>query len=106
MVGKFSANPSLFIQSDTKRIIFRPHNVYGPDMGWEHVIPEFMHRVRFALESGVRGRTDFEIQGDGSATRAFCFVDDAAAGVLLAAEKGGDGELYNIGVDEETSISS
>ena len=94
-----------FSNSDTQRIIFRPHNVYGPDMGWEHVIPEFMRRVRFALDTGAHGETDFEIQGDGSATRAFCFVDDAAAGVLLAAEKGSDGTLYNIGVDEETSIA-
>jgi nucleoside-diphosphate-sugar epimerase len=94
-----------FSDSDTQRIIFRPHNVFGPDMGWEHVIPEFMRRVRFSLVSGAREEADFEIQGDGSATRAFCFVDDAANGVIIAAEHGRDGNLYNIGVDEETSIA-
>ena len=26
-------------------LIFRPHNVYGPDMGWEHVLPQFVERA-------------------------------------------------------------
>jgi nucleoside-diphosphate-sugar epimerase len=91
--------------ADTTRIIFRPHNVYGPDMGWEHVIPEFMRRVRRAAVAAQNGSAAFEIQGTGRETRAFCFVDDAVDGIIVAAEKGEDGRIYHVGVDEETTIA-
>ena len=63
-------------------LIFRPHNVYGPDMGWEHVIPQFAHAAqgRCAAKHTV-GKLPFEIQGNGSQTRSFCHVDDLVAGV-------------------------
>lgn len=91
--------------SDATRIIFRPHNVYGPDMGWEHVVPEFMLRIRELLKtSGGKTSVDFPIQGTGLETRAFCYVDDAVNGIIAAAEHGDDGKLYHVGVDEEISI--
>ena len=31
-------------------LIFRPHNVYGPDMGWEHVVPQFALRLQAAAK--------------------------------------------------------
>ena len=34
-------------------LIFRPHNVYGPDMGWEHVIPQFALRLDAAAKSAA-----------------------------------------------------
>lgn len=91
--------------ADTARIIFRPHNVYGPDMGWEHVIPEFMRRIREVAGSAQNGSVAFDIQGTGRETRAFCFVDDAVDGIIVAAEKGDDGKIYHVGVDEETTIA-
>src|SRR5262249_27716639 len=50
--------------------VFRPHNVYGPDMGWKHVVPQFIER---ALElRGKYGDTaPFEMQGRGTDTRGF-----------------------------------
>lgn len=91
--------------ADTRRIIFRPHNVYGPDMGWEHVVPEFMRRIREARGDVVGGQLPFSIQGTGRETRAFCFVDDAVDGIILAAEHGEDGSLFHVGVDEEVEIA-
>ena len=57
-------------------LIFRPHNVYGPDMGWEHVIPQFALRLDAAAKKQPSGKLPFEIQGTGKETRSFCFIDD------------------------------
>src|SRR3979409_549385 len=46
-------------------LIFRPHNVYGPDMGWEHVIPQFALRMKMAAELNPVGVIPFPIQGSG-----------------------------------------
>ena len=60
-------------------LIFRPHNVYGPDMGFEHVIPQFALRLKRAAARSQTGTVPFEIQGDGRQTRSFCHVDDLVA---------------------------
>lgn len=83
--------------------VFRPHNVYGPDMGWKHVIPQFILRAADVLE-GSQGPADFTIQGDGHETRAFCYVDDVVDGILTMYQNGGHREVYHIGADEEISI--
>ena len=80
--------------------VFRPHNVYGPDMGWKHVIPQFIERAL----AGVASTVPFEIQGTGEETRAFCFVDDIVDGILLMYRNGGHRQVYHIGNDEEVTI--
>ncbi|NND04291.1 MAG: NAD-dependent epimerase/dehydratase family protein, partial [Acidimicrobiia bacterium] len=85
-------------------VIFRPHNIYGPDMGHEHVIPEIVERI-VKVSNGLTDKSiDLEIQGDGSETRAFCFVTDGASGARIAGEKGAPGEIYHLGTPEEISI--
>ena len=87
-------------------IIVRPHNIYGPDMGFEHIIPEITARI-FDLAGGEKGgRVKLPIQGDGGETRAFCHIADAAPGVRLAGEQGTSGEIYHLGCQEETAISA
>lgn len=83
--------------------VFRPHNVYGPNMGWKHVVPQFILR---ALESDpdASGQYPFPIQGDGSETRAFAYVDDVVDGIILMQQKGGHREVYHIGNDHEVSV--
>lgn len=83
--------------------VFRPHNVYGPDMGWKHVVPQFILRAAEALDGG-KGPAPFPIQGDGHETRAFCYVDDVVDGIVTMYEKGGHREVYHIGNDQEISI--
>jgi nucleoside-diphosphate-sugar epimerase len=86
-------------------LIFRPHNVYGPDMGWEHVVPQFALRLHALKEKKVQGRLPFEIQGTGRDTRSFCFIDDLVAGVMVMREKGEHLGIYHIGTTEEGTIA-
>jgi nucleoside-diphosphate-sugar epimerase len=86
-------------------LIFRPHNVYGPDMGFEHVIPQFALRLKRAAARHPSGAVPFEIQGDGSQTRSFCHVDDLVRGVLVMREKGEHLGIYHVGTAEEITIA-
>lgn len=87
-----------------KSIIFRPHNVYGPDMGWEHVIPQLVLRAKEQIDQYPKGQVPFEIQGDGSQTRSFVHIDDFIDGLILAIQKGEHRNVYHIGTEEEISI--
>jgi nucleoside-diphosphate-sugar epimerase len=80
-------------------VILRYHNVYGPAMGWDHVIPQFIARL-------VRDE-EFTVQGDGSQRRAFCYVDDVIVptAAALTASKAANG-IFNVGNPaEEHSIN-
>lgn len=85
--------------------IFRPHNVYGPRMGWEHVIPQFAVRIKELCRQQAAGTLDLTIQGTGRETRAFAYIDDAAEGILSVLEKGEHLEIYNVGTDRESAIA-
>ncbi|MEX0694526.1 MAG: SDR family NAD(P)-dependent oxidoreductase [Rhodospirillales bacterium] len=84
--------------------IFRPHNVYGPDMGWEHVLPQFVLRMKQLCEASDADPLPFPIQGDGRETRAFTYIDDFIDGVILMNDKGAGGEIFHIGNPEEIAI--
>jgi len=86
-------------------MIFRPHNVYGPDMGSEHVIPQLAVRLQVAAELQPFGTLKFEIQGTGRETRSFCFIDDLVAGVMVMLGKGEHLGIYHVGTTEEVSIA-
>ena len=86
-----------------RAVIFRPHNVYGPDMGWEHVIPQFALRMH-ELCKRTQGVVTFPIQGAGNETRSFIFIDDMIAGLLKLIEKGEHLGIYHIGTEDETTI--
>jgi nucleoside-diphosphate-sugar epimerase len=84
-------------------LIFRPHNVYGPDMGWEHVIPQFVLRMqRLAANHDV---VRFPIQGTGTQTRSFVFIDDFIDGLTAMLRSGTHLNIYNIGTQEEVTIA-
>lgn len=84
-----------------KVVIFRPHNVYGPNMGHEHVIPELIQKI---IKLKKSGKAKLPIQGDGSNTRAFIYIDDFVDAVMLLLEKGVNNETYNIGTQNEISV--
>lgn len=86
--------------------VFRPHNVYGPDMGWQHVIPQFIMRALDAVNSTPSGKLSFPIQGDGTQTRAFIFIDDFIDGLISVIECGEHLNVYHIGNPEEISITT
>lgn len=87
-----------------RAVIFRPHNVYGPDMGFEHVIPQFVLRMR-ELAAGCKGIIDFPIQGTGDESRAFIYIDDFTNGLMDVIVRGKHLEIYHIGTQEELTMS-
>jgi nucleoside-diphosphate-sugar epimerase len=86
-------------------LIFRPHNVYGPDMGFEHVIPQFVVRMRRAAAAQPGGMLPFPIQGSGQETRSFCHVSDLVQGVMIMRAAGEHLGIYHIGTSEEVTIA-
>jgi GDP-L-fucose synthase len=82
-------------------IFLLPANLYGPrdnfDLETSHVIPALIRKMTDAAG-------DVVLWGDGSPTREFLYVDDAAEGLLLAAERYDGAEPVNLGTGVETSI--
>jgi len=70
--------------------IGRYHNVYGPRMGFQHVIPEMIVKINKSTNLGVASSNH---------TRAYCYIDDAIDMTILLTEKTKPGcDVYNIGV--------
>ncbi len=86
-------------------IYLLPVNLYGPGDNFNpdssHVIPAL---VRKCLEAQARGDTYIEAWGTGLPTREFLYVEDAAEGIVLAAERYDSGEPVNLGSGMEISI--
>jgi GDP-L-fucose synthase len=82
-----------------------PVNLYGPrdnfNLETSHVIPAL---IRKCLEAQARGDEQIILWGDGSPTREFLYVEDAAEGLLLAAERYNGSEPFNLGSGQEISI--
>jgi len=106
------AKKMMLVQSQTYRkqygynsIFLLPVNLYGPednfDLETSHVIPAL---IRKCVEAKARGDATLTAWGDGSPTREFLYMDDAAEGILLAAESYNDSKPVNIGSAFEISI--
>ena len=83
-----------------------PTNLYGPGDDFNpitsHVIPALILKIFNAKNSNSNSIT---LWGDGSPTRDFLYIDDAAKGVVLAAENYNDHLPVNLGSDDEISIN-
>ena len=86
---------------DTKVKIFRPHNIYGPDMGFKHVIPQFISKL---IEMKKDKVSSFVSNGSLEATRAFCFISDLIKGLRILEETDLTKEIFHIGTNEEIKI--
>jgi GDP-L-fucose synthase len=82
-----------------------PTNLYGPgdkfDPRVSHVIPAL---IRKCVVANDRGEGFIEVWGSGKATREFLYVDDAAEGIVLAAERYDGAEPVNLGANSEVAI--
>jgi GDP-L-fucose synthase len=82
-----------------------PTNLYGPGDKFHpsvsHVIPALIKKCVEAVE---QGEEKVEVWGTGRATREYLYVEDAAEGIVLAAETLDDPEPVNLGTDHEVSI--
>jgi GDP-L-fucose synthase len=106
------AKKMLLVQAQSYRqqygfnaIYLLPVNLYGPrdnfDLQSSHVIPAL---IRKSVEARERGEKELLVWGDGSPTREFLYVEDAADGIVTAAEKYNGSEPVNLGSGYEISI--
>jgi UDP-glucose 4-epimerase len=84
-------------KSKTKYNIIRPHNVYGPNMGSDHVLPELITKLK-------NYKKKLKIIGSGNDSRSFIYIDDAVAATLKVFYKGASNQIYNIGSNKEFKI--
>ena len=108
------AKKMLLVQSQAYRqqygfnsIVLFPVNLYGPgdnfDLTTSHVIPAL---IRKCFEAKSAQRSEIILWGDGSPSREFLYVDDAAEGILRAAEAYNESLPVNLGTGEEITIRS
>jgi GDP-L-fucose synthase len=106
------AKKALLVQQQAYRqqygfngIYLLPTNLYGPrdnfDPASSHVIPALITKCADAV---AHGHPSIECWGDGSASREFLYVADAAAGILLAAEQYNGAAPVNLGAGMEITI--
>lgn len=106
------AKKMLLVQSQAYRqqygynsIFLLPVNLYGPrdnfDLETSHVIPALIHKC---IDAKIHGENEIIAWGDGSPTREFLYVEDAAEGILLATEHYNKSEPINLGSGTEISI--
>ena len=92
-------------QYNFKSIVVIPTNLYGPNDNFDpsssHVIPALILKIYNAKKNNSKSIT---LWGDGTPTRDFLYVEDAARGIMLAADKYDDPLPINLGSEEEISI--
>ena len=106
------AKKMLLVQSQVYRqqygfnsVVLFPVNLYGPrdnfDLETSHVIPAI---IRKCLDAKERGDREIVLWGDGTPTREFLYVEDAAEGILLATLRYDASEPVNLGNGREITI--
>jgi GDP-L-fucose synthase len=106
------AKKMLLVQSQAYRqqygfnsILLLPVNLYGPgdnfDPEYSHVIPSL---IKKCIDAKIRNSRSIEVWGTGKSTREFLYVEDAAEGITLAAERYNGAEPVNLGTGFEISI--
>jgi GDP-L-fucose synthase len=106
------AKKMLLVQSQAYRdqygfnsVVLFPVNLYGPrdnfDLESSHVIPAMIRKIDAAIRDG---HADVVLWGDGSPTREFLYAEDAADGILAAAERYDSSDPVNLGSGREISI--
>jgi UDP-glucose 4-epimerase len=86
---------AMCIHSNLRYLILRPHNIYGPRMGFSHVIPELIKKV-----SSLKKNNSLEL-GSFNHQRAFCYIDDAVNQIYLITKSKIINEIFNIGNSQE-----
>jgi GDP-L-fucose synthase len=93
------------VQYGLNTVFLLPVNLYGPrdnfDLETSHVIPALIRKM---LEAEDRGEGEVVLWGDGSPTREFLYVEDAAEALFLASQRYEGAEPVNLGTGHEISI--
>ena len=94
MLGEIALNAAA-VEYGLRGAIVRYHNVYGPNMGLDHFVPDFISRVK----NNIR-----EISG-GDNTRSFIYISDAVEGTIAAARMAtSEVPIYHLGTSDEITI--
>tara|TARA_Y100000590_G_scaffold463708_1_gene631143 strand:- start:640 stop:1584 length:945 start_codon:yes stop_codon:yes gene_type:complete len=98
--GKILSEVMLLNSNIFKRaVIFRPHNIYGPNMGYNHVIPELVLKA-------LKSKKYILVEGSGLQTRTFCHINDFVNGFNILLSKAKNKNIYNIGTESEITIKN
>jgi nucleoside-diphosphate-sugar epimerase len=92
-----------YLNSKIKKIIFRPHNFYGANMGYNHIIPEIFKKIYLKSKKLSKKKISLKIEGTGNETRSFCYIDDAIDAILKC-ETVNKSDIFNIGNNDEIKI--
>ena len=87
-----------FLKDVQKVVIFRPHNIYGPDMGFGHVVPELFVKVKESRDGFI------ELKGSGKQQRSFCYIIDFIRAFEILLDANTPSGIYNIGSNFESEI--
>jgi nucleoside-diphosphate-sugar epimerase len=86
---------AMCIHSNLRYLILRPHNIYGPRMGFSHVIPELIKKVFMLKKNNPLKLGSFNHK------RAFCYIDDAVNQIYSITKSKIINETFNIGNNQE-----
>jgi UDP-glucose 4-epimerase len=86
---------AMCIHSKLKYLILRPHNVYGPRMGYSHVIPEIIKKI-----INLKNKKFLRLYSSNH-KRAFCYIDDAIYQIYTITKSKAIKRIFNIGNNEE-----
>jgi len=87
-----------FLKDIRKVVIFRPHNIYGPDMGFGHVVPELFLKIKESKGGFI------ELKGNGRQQRSFCYIEDFISAFEILEDINTPSGIYNIGSNFESEI--
>lgn len=87
-------------------MIVRPHNVIGPDMSADHIVPDLAKRMNTLIRDYAPNITiPLRIQGDGSETRSYTYIDDAVDQFMLVLNRAGSHGAYHVGSRDERTTA-
>lgn len=86
---------AMCIHSNLRYLILRPHNIYGPRMGFSHVIPELIKKIL-----KIKKNKSLKLQS-ANHQRAFCYIDDAVNQIYLITKSKVTNKTFNIGNNQE-----
>lgn len=103
-IGKIAAEAMAWHSPIERVVVIRPHQVFGPKAGYQHVIPDFIVRADRTPVGGT-----FEIRGQ--STRSFIYIDDFVDAMMTIwnhTQKQADRvrEIYHVGTEEQVSMSA
>jgi nucleoside-diphosphate-sugar epimerase len=99
IVGEFLAFHGF--NEDVRTLIVRPHNVYGPQMGHEHIVPMAIGKI---LDYKFHRNDSVDILGNGNQTRSFIHIEDFADAVLHCFFLKNMSGVVHIGTETEITI--